>query len=92
MSRATIFGACLDLFLLLTAMLCGLTGANRAADVRAPAVEASRIVAVAQAIAPAVRRVVAPRPDGYVAPPPLVLDLTTPRRFVLAITPERRRE
>jgi len=92
MSRATIFGVRLDLFLLLTAMLCGLTGANRATDVRAPAVEASHIVAVAQVIAPALRRVVAPRPDGYVAPRPMVLDLTMPRGFVLPITPERRRE
>ena len=81
----------MDFFLLLTALLCGLTGADRA-NVRVPAVEASRIVAVADAVAPVVRRVAAPRPDGYVAPLPLVLDLSLPRTFALAITPERRRE
>lgn len=92
MPRATITGVSLDLFLLLTAMLCGLTGTSRAVDVRAPAVEASRIVAVARAVAPASTQVVAVRPDGYVAPPPLVLDLALPRSFTRAVTPERRRE
>lgn len=85
-------GVRLDLFLLLTALLCGLTGTSRAADVRPPAVEASRVVAVAQAVASAAVRVVAPRPDGYVAPAPLVLDLTIARSFALPVTPERRRE
>lgn len=82
----------MDLFLLLTALLCGLTGTSRSAEVRAPAVEASRIVAVARVTAAVVRAAPAPRPDGYVAPRPLVLDLTMAHSFVVAITPERRRE
>lgn len=73
-------------------MLCGLTGTSRAAEVRAPTVEASRIVAVAQAVVPVAVQVVAARPDGYVATDPLILDLTIARSFALPVTPERRRE
>jgi hypothetical protein len=82
----------MDFFLLLTALLCGLTGAGRSAVAHAPAVEASRVVAVAQAIAAPAARVAAPRPDGYVAPAPLALDLGLARGFVLRPVPERRRE
>lgn len=82
----------MDLFLLLTALLCGLTGTGRGADVRGPAVAVSPIVAVAKVAAPATTRAVAPRPDGYVAPVPPILDLAMASRFAIAITPERRRE
>lgn len=81
----------MNLFLLLTAMLSALTGVGRAVDARARAgVEASRVIAAAEAVAPAAARVVT-RPDGYVAPPALVLDLTRAATAARAIAPERRR-
>lgn len=82
----------MDFFLLLTALLCGLTGANRSSVVPAAVVEASRVVAVAQTIAVAPARTLVPRPDGYVAVEPPVLDLGLARSFVLRAVPERRRE
>lgn len=82
----------LNLFLLLTALLSALAGTGRPAAARAAAVEASRAVDVAQAVAPAARPVASPRPDGYVAPAPLIIDLAVARSFAIAITPERRRE
>jgi hypothetical protein len=82
----------LDLFLVLTALLCALTGSNRAAEVRAPAVEASRVVGVVQAVAPAARRLIALRPDGYVAPPVLRLDPDSAPVSALRPAFERRRE
>jgi hypothetical protein len=83
----------LNLFLLLTAMLSALAGIGRpgGACVSA-AVEASRVVAVAQAVAPAVERRVAERPDGYVAPAPLRLDLRMAIAVARPAAPERRRE
>lgn len=82
----------MDLFLLLTALLCALTGSNRAADVRAPSVEASCVVAVARIAVPAAARIMAPRPDGYVTPPALTLDPDAPPAWALRPVPERRRE
>ncbi len=83
----------MNLFLLLTAMLSALTGVGRAVDARVRAgVEASQVVGAAQAIAPASVRPVATRPDGYVAPPPLVLDLTRALAALRPVAPERRRE
>lgn len=82
----------MDLFLLLTAMLCGLTGMSRPVDARAPAVEASRAVAVAAAVAQVATPIVAARPEGYIAPSPLLLDLDYARRVAPLATPERRRE
>ncbi len=83
----------MNLFLLLTAMLSALTGIGRAVDARAHAgVEASRVVAAAQAIAPMVARRTAPRPDGYVAPAPLILDLSRALDALRPVAPERRRE
>jgi hypothetical protein len=82
----------LDFFLLLTALLCGLTGTSRAAVARAPAVEASRMVEVARAVLPLAARAVPERPDGYVAAEPWRLDLTVARSISRRATPERRRE
>ncbi|MHA6722659.1 hypothetical protein [Sphingomonas sp. RS2018] len=81
----------MNLFLLLTAMLSALTGVGRAVDAGAR-VEASRVVAVAQAVVPSAASDVAPRPDGYVAPEPLVLDLAYARAAAPRVVPERRRE
>ena len=82
----------MDLFLLLTALLCALTGSDRAAEVRAPSVEASCVMAAARIIAPAAARVVAPRPDGYVVPAVLTLDVDAPPVSTGRLVPERRRE
>ncbi|WP_326524516.1 hypothetical protein [Sphingomonas sp.] len=84
----------MNLFLLLTAMLSALTGVGRAVDARAQAaVEASTgVVQAARAVAPAAVRRIAARPDGYVAPAPLTLDLRRALDVARAITPERRRE
>lgn len=82
----------MDLFLLLTALLCGLTGASRDAVARAPAVETAHVVQVAQVAMPQAMRAVAERPDGYVAVEPWPLDLTVEQGFIQRITPERRRE
>lgn len=91
----------MEFFLLLSALICGLTGTVRTAVVRAPAVIAARQVvsvdvagtraAAVRAYALVVRVVTAPRPDGYVAPRPLTLDA---RPLVAAgrAAPERRRE
>lgn len=85
-------GAGLDLFLLLTALLCGLTGTSRAAVSRAPAVEASRVVQVVRAALPRSRPAAAVRPEGDVASEPWPLDLAFGRDIDVRITPERRRE
>lgn len=83
----------MNLFLLLTAMFSALTGVGRAVDARARAgVEASQVIAAVQAVAPAAVRPVAPRPDGYVAPTPLILDLTRALAAMRPVAPERRRE
>lgn len=83
----------MNLFLLLTAMLSALTGVGRAVDARARAgVEASQVVAAAQAVVPASIRPAATRPDGYVAPQPLILDLTRALAALRPVAPERRRE
>lgn len=83
----------MNLFLLLTAMLSALTGVGRGVDAHARAgVEASRVVAAAQAVVPAAKREQASRPDGYVAPIPLILDLTRARDALRPVAPERRRE
>ncbi|KQN26456.1 hypothetical protein ASE86_10135 [Sphingomonas sp. Leaf33] len=83
----------MNLFLLLTAMLSALTGVGRAVDARAhTGVEASRVIAAAQVVSPAIARSVAPRPDGYVAPAPLILDLTRALDALRPVAPERRRE
>ncbi|URW76313.1 hypothetical protein M9980_03570 [Sphingomonas donggukensis] len=82
----------MDLFLLLTAMLCGLTGLSRPVDARVPAVEARRAVAAVTVVANTVIPVAVSRPDGYVAPAPLALDLGFARRVAPRVTPERRRE
>lgn len=83
----------LNLFLLLTAMLSALTGVGRAVDARVRAgVEASQVVAAVQAVAPAAVRSVVARPDGYVAPTPLILDLTRALDALRPVAPERRRE
>ncbi len=82
----------MNLFLLLTAMLSALAGVGRPAERMSAGVEASRLVAVAQAVAPTAVRAVAERPDGYVAPAPLTLDLQAMRLVARPITPERRRE
>lgn len=83
----------LNLFLLLTAMLSALAGIGRPTSERvSAAVEASQVVAVAHVIAPAAQRKVAARPDGYVAPAPLQLDLRMALAIVAPVTPERRRE
>ena len=82
----------MNLFLLLTAMLSALTGVGRVVDTRArTGVEASRIVVAATAVAPAATRNVAPRPDGYVAPVPPVLDLNRAFAALRPVAPERRR-
>jgi hypothetical protein len=78
-----------NLFLLLTAMLCSLTGISRS-DTRAPAVEASAVIVAARQVAPAAVRASAPRPDGYVAVAPAALDLSLTRRLLAAVAPERR--
>lgn len=85
-------GAGLDLFLLLTALLCGLTGTSRAAVARAPAIEASQIVHIARVAMPRAKLAVAARPDGYVASEPWPLDLAFGRDIGPRVTPERRRE
>ncbi|MGK6320416.1 hypothetical protein [Sphingomonas sp. DT-204] len=89
------------MFLLLSALICGITGTVRTAVVRAPEmVVASQVADVAvggtraaavRAYALAMNRVVAPRPRGYVAPAALVL---TKRPLVSfsRLVPERRRE
>ncbi|SOB86993.1 hypothetical protein SAMN06297144_2112 [Sphingomonas guangdongensis] len=79
----------MNLFLLLTAMLCSLTGIARS-DARAPAVEASAVLAVAEQVAPAMVRGGSPRPNGYVAAEPVALDLALARRLLVAVAPERR--
>ena len=81
----------LNLFLLLTAMLSALAGVGRPVAARA-AVEAAQVVAVAQAVVPVSQRVAVARPDGYVAPAPLVLDLRTVLSVTRPVAPERRRE
>ena len=75
-------------------MLSALTGVGRAVEARAQAgVEASAgVVAVAQAVAPAALRPMATRPDGYVVPAPLTLDLRRALDAVRPAAPERRRE
>ena len=82
----------MNLFLLLTAMLSALAGVGRPTARVQTAVEASQVVVVAQAVVPAAQRRVADRPDGYVAPQPLSLDLRTVLSVVRLVTPERRRE
>jgi hypothetical protein len=83
----------LNLFLILTAMLSALAGIGRSSGERmSAAVEASRVVTVAQAVAPAVVRAVVQRPDGYVAPATLRIDLRTALVVVRPAAPERRRE
>lgn len=79
----------MNLFLLLTAMLCSLTGIARS-DARAPAVEASAVVVAARKVTPAAVRASAPRPDGYVAVAPAALDLAMARRLLAPVAPERR--
>jgi hypothetical protein len=82
----------MDLFLLLTALLCGLTGVDRSAAAPVRTVETSRLVAVARVVALPSARVVAPRPDGYIAAEPAMLDLAFAHRFARPAAPERRRE
>lgn len=82
----------MEFFLLLTAMLCSLPGLSRSGDARSPAVETSRVVAIAQAVAPLAQRTAQPHPQGYVAPAPLVLDLAYASGFILAPAAVRRRE
>ncbi|HWK36193.1 hypothetical protein [Sphingomonas sp.] len=91
----------MELFLLLSALICSITGTVRTAVVRAPeAVVAAQVAgitfvgnrsAAVKALALVRAAPVAPRPDGYVAPAPLAL---TARPLIPAarITPERRRE
>ncbi len=82
----------MNLFLLLTALLSALTGVGRAVDARTRAgVEASHVVAVAEALVPATLAPVAMRPDGYIAPLPLALDLTRAVAASRPVAPERRR-
>ncbi|UIJ44260.1 hypothetical protein LZK98_14425 [Sphingomonas cannabina] len=90
-----------ELFLLLSALICGITGTVRTVVVRAPEiVVASQVAGVAiggmraaavRAYALTTNRIVAPRPDGYVTPAVLVL---TERPLVSfsRLVPERRRE
>lgn len=91
----------MELFLLLSALICGITGTVRTAVVRAPEmVVASQVSGVvtggmrataARAYALAMSRVTAPRPDGYVAPAvpvPVELPLVSAGRAA----PERRHE
>ncbi|MES2338685.1 MAG: hypothetical protein V4537_11355 [Pseudomonadota bacterium] len=83
----------MNLFLFLTAMLSALTGVGRAVDTRAQsAIAASSVVALADVVAAVGQRVVPSRPDGYVAPAPMMLDLRRVLDVVRPITPERRRE
>ena len=73
-------------------MISALTGVGRPVDARAgTGVEASRIVSTARAAMPAMIRLVVPRPDGYVAPPPLILDLTLAQAVAQRVAPENRR-
>lgn len=81
----------MNLFLLLTAMLSALAGVGRPVATRA-AVEARQVVTVAQAVVPALQSAVVERPDGYVAPAPLMLDLRLTAAVIRPVTPERRRE
>ena len=82
----------MDFFLLLTALLCSLTGVNRSAEAPVRVVAAARSTSTAEAVLQVTPRVAAPRPDGYVAPAPAVLDLAMARGFALPVAPERRRE
>lgn len=83
----------MNLFLLLTAMLSALAGVGRSSFAQpSAAVEANRVAAVAQAVAPAAERRVAARPDGVVALAPKPLDLRFAWGLVRSIAPERRRE
>ncbi len=82
----------MNLFLLLTAMLCGLTGVTRPVGMRSPAVEESCVVVAAYVACDAVAAVVAPRPDGYVPPSLLSIDLSMALSVAALPTPERRRE
>ena len=91
----------MEFFLLLSALICGITGTVRTAVVRAPEmVVASHLATVVdsgmrqasvRAYVLSAARSVAPRPDGYVAPAvfaPVAAPLPTATRA----TPERRRE
>jgi len=81
-----------NLFLLLTAMLSALAGVGRAVDRRAPAgVEASRPIDAARVATRALPRALPPRPDGYVALRPLMLDLARALDALRPVAPERRR-
>jgi hypothetical protein len=91
----------MELLLLLSALICGITGTVRTAVVRAPeVVAASQFASVSDGVIrhSAVRalvmlaaRPVAPRPDGYVAPAVFAPRFDAPVSGTRA-TPERRRE
>lgn len=92
----------MDLFLLLTALLCGLTGDARAADVRVAGVVQSRQVAAADVRAIALHAMRAARPSAWLslADPPNgrrieAIELRAaaqPPRPLRPLAPERRRE
>jgi hypothetical protein len=90
----------MELFLLLSALICGLTGTVRTAVVRAPEIVAShQLVAQATPVTAAARALalvrVRPAPSYPVATP--AAEIVSPRLLPLArtgarLTPERRRE
>ena len=92
----------MDLFLLLTALLCGLTGNARAADVRVAGVVQSRPVVAAdvRAIAlhamraahPATWQAFAIAPDGRRHSAAELRTPAEPPRPLAPVAPERRRE
>lgn len=91
----------MELILLLTALISGISGTVRTVVVRAPEmVVAAQVVdlttggmrvAAVRAYALTMSRIVAPRPDGYVAPAVPVLTERT-LVSVTRVAPERRRE
>jgi len=92
----------LDLFLLLTALLCGLTGNARAADVRVAGVVQSRQVAAAdvraialhamRATRPAAWLELADRPNGRMIEAGELRAAVQPAPTLRPLAPERRRE
>jgi hypothetical protein len=91
----------LELFLLLSALICGFTGTVKSVIVRAPeavvaqqqvaAVEAAETVTFAMSALAMAGRVLMPaRPDGYVAAAPLALEPILVRLDVRAAFARRR--